>query len=128
MSKAQAAADRVEEFLRRHSELVAEHHTIEITAGPETLQLRVDDLVALVESAHWLALAGTGGIHREYCEATREPISDNDARIISRDPREPEQTVKDWNESLEALKPDLRGNYSTAFVAQRLVSDWERKA
>lgn len=125
MSKAQAAADRVEEFLRRHSELVAEHHTIEITAGPETLQLRVDDLVALVESAHWLALAGTGGIHREYCEATREPISDNDARMITREPTHAAANVAEWNSTVCA--PEFR-NTPRAFVAQRLVSDWERKA
>lgn len=125
MSRVSDAAERVEEFLRQRKTMSGLDDTV---AGANGHELLTSDLSLLVECAQWLLMASSAELHREYCEATVEPITDDDARIISRNPREPEQTVAEWNDSISRVLPELRGNYSPAFVATRLVSPWERRA
>lgn len=122
MSRVSDAAERVEEYLRQFTKQTSVStdvvHTVWTDPKAESAPLLTDDLVMLVECAQWLLMASSAELHREYCEATAEPVTDDDARIISRDLSVPERTAAEWNGS---------GIAPRAFVAQRLVSEWERR-
>ncbi|ALY09386.1 hypothetical protein FDH48_gp57 [Arthrobacter phage Jawnski] len=116
MSRLEGAAERVAEFLQ----LRAKH----LGSDPELIykinytELLTDDLLALVEAAHFMrVMLGINASARvEYATTTEEQGTDIIMRTMPLDKAERE--IDKWN-----VVSDDR-----AYIVQRLVTDWERKA
>ncbi|ASR84732.1 hypothetical protein FDI26_gp59 [Arthrobacter phage Beans] len=114
MSRLEGAAERVAEFLQ----LRAKHlgNDPEVIYKINDTELFTDDLLALVEAAHFMrVMLGIEASARiEYSNTTEEQGLNEIKRVMPLSVAE--KQVERWNESSE----------DRAFVVQRLVTDWER--
>ncbi|UVK62310.1 hypothetical protein SEA_NATHANVAAG_58 [Arthrobacter phage NathanVaag] len=115
MSRLEGAAERVAEFLQ----LRAKHlgNDPEVIYKINDTELVTDDLLALVEAAHFMrVMLGIEASARiEYSTAVESQAGDYEkSGPLPLD--EAERDVKRWNEV----------SSDPGFVIQRLVTDWER--
>lgn len=121
MSRLENAAERVAKFLQERTKLTAIDPDIVYKVNHE--ELLTDDLLALVEAAHFmrvmLGIEASARIEYAAAQASadlsepgRQPMSLGRA----------ERTVKMWN---DVKQRDEQADQ--AFVVQRLVTDWEPK-
>jgi hypothetical protein len=122
LSRVSDAAERVEEYLRQFTKQTSVDtsmiHSVYTDPDAEAATLLTDDLSLLVECAQWLLMAGSADLKREYATTTESQglegphLHPTELDIAERD-------VEHWNR--------LSRRRDEGFVAQRLVSEWERR-
>ncbi|QED11802.1 hypothetical protein SEA_BOSSLADY_64 [Arthrobacter phage BossLady] len=125
MSRLEAATERVTAFLQERTKLTAIDPDVIYKVNHE--ELLTDDLLALVEAAHFMrVMLGINASARVQYATTTE---DQGTATIVRDMplSKARLDVKRWNELREsgARGTDAMGR---AFVVQRIVTDWEESS
>ncbi|QDH48553.1 hypothetical protein SEA_GREKAYCON_63 [Arthrobacter phage Grekaycon] len=125
MSRLEGAAERVAAFLQERTKLTAIDPEVIYKVNHE--ELLTDDLLALVEAAHFMrVMLGINASARVQYATTTE---DQGTATIVRDMplSKARLDVKRWNELREsgARGTDAMGR---AFVVQRIVTDWEESS